>query len=199
MLASASPRRKELLRLAGYEFTIITADVDENIAEKSAKEMVKELSHIKAEAVLNKLKAEKELLFKLSGQRKDLLIIGADTVVSLNDKILGKPKSRDEAFNMLNMLQGTTHQVYTGVTLIKISPFNASETVNTFHVCTDVTFSSVSAAEINEYIDSGDCFDKAGAYGIQGPFTVHIDKINGDYFNVVGLPVSRLYKEIRKM
>lgn len=199
ILASASPRRKELLKLAGFDFEIITADVDENICEKSANEMVKELSFIKAKAVFDKILADPTKLSKDTNPQKDILIIGADTVVTLNNKILGKPKDRTDAFNMINMLQNNTHQVFTGVTLIKYSPNNSSMIKETFCVCTDVVVYPISEEEINNYIDLGDCFDKAGAYGIQGPFTVHIEKINGDYFNVVGLPVSRLYKEIQKM
>jgi septum formation protein len=136
-----------------------------------------------------------------SKTKEPLLVIGADTVVSVDGEILGKPKDEEDAFRMLKLLQGRTHQVYTGVTLI----YDAQDDENygigelTFNMCTEVTFYPMSDSEIREYISTGDPMDKAGAYGIQSGGARFVKEIRGDYNNVVGLPVSRLYQELRKL
>lgn len=178
LLASASPRRKELIKLISEEVRICPADCDETVPDSfSGFETVIYLSKIKGEAV--KEKAE-------HGE----ITVSADTVVCLDGKILGKPRSPEEAFSMLHLLSGRTHSVYTGVTLIK------GEKQKTFFEETKVTFYELSNEEINEYIKTGEPFDKAGAYGIQGKGALLVKSIDGDYLNVVGLPVSKLKREI---
>ena len=178
ILASKSPRRKELMEYVGEEFVISSAEVDESYDESlSPDKVVEYLSYIKAMPLNN-------------GEN---IVIGADTVVSVDGNILGKPIDEKDAFDMLKKLSGREHTVYTGVTLAK------GENVNTFSVATKVYFYELSDEEILEYIKSGEPMDKAGAYGIQGKGCIFIEKIDGDYFNVVGLPVSRLKKELDKM
>ena len=185
ILASQSPRRRELLSQVGFEYEVEPSQVEEKITRKEPWEIVKELSRQKAEDIFRK--HEKELI----------LIIGADTIVAFQDTILGKPHSEKEAFEMLKMLQGNTHQVYTGVTFF----WNESEEISshTFYEETQVTFYPMTEQEILDYIKTGDCMDKAGAYGIQTSFGVHIKEIQGDYNNVVGLPIARLYQEMKEL
>ena len=148
--------------------------------------MVEELSKIKARAVWETL---------TEVEKQECLVIGADTVVSVKAEekaiILGKPKDEEEAGKMLRMLSGRTHQVYTGVTLFSME--EGKEKTESFHEGTDVEFCELTDEEIWDYIRTKDPMDKAGSYGIQGAFAKHIKGINGDYFNVVGLPVSHLY------
>lgn len=185
ILASGSPRRKELLAQAGFEFKVEVSNADENVSEESPVEMVEELAARKAKAVVN-----------LHNQKEDnCLIIGADTIVVLDGKILGKPSDEEDAKAMLASLSGRTHQVYTGVALFMVKE-GMIEKKKTFHECTDVTMVPMTEKEIAEYVASGDPMDKAGAYGIQGPAAVFISGIRGDYYNVVGLPISRVYHEI---
>ena len=178
VLASKSPRRSEILKNAGFDFVIRTADADETIAEGTNPE----------DAVVM-LAARKAMAVE---RNKDEIILGADTVVVLDNKILGKPKDREDAFNMLKSLSGRVHSVFTGVCAI------SDKGSITFAEETKVEFYSLSDEEINEYIDSNDCYDKAGAYGIQGLASKFIKGINGDYFNVVGLPISSIYEKILK-
>lgn len=185
ILASGSPRRRELLAQAGFEFKVEVSNADENVSEESPVEMVEELAARKAKAVVN-----------LHNQKEDnCLIIGADTIVVLDGKILGKPSDEEDAKTMLASLSGRTHQVYTGVALFMVKE-GMIEKKKTFHECTDVTMVPMTEKEIAEYVASGDPMDKAGAYGIQGPAAVFISGIRGDYYNVVGLPISRVYHEI---
>lgn len=212
ILASASPRRRELLEQIGLSFEIRVSDVEEKVEALPPERMVEELSAQKAEAVLRSL-AEEE----------DVLVIGADTVVALEGRILGKPSDPEEAVGMLRSLSGKTHAVYTGVTLLyrpgsRLSrdgagtsggepclPGNSrgatcqgEEGRKTFHERTDVSFCPLTEEEIAFYVSSGDCMDKAGAYGIQGIFARYVKGIRGDYNNVVGLPVGRLYQEAKE-
>lgn len=184
ILASASPRRRELLTQAGIEYTVIPSEVEERITKTIPSDVVMELALLKAEDVFDKYADE------------DCTVIGADTVVVYRDEILGKPGDEEEACDMLSMLSDRTHQVYTGVALV--SKKNGQKRVRTFYERTDVTFYPVSREEIAAYAATGDPLDKAGAYGIQGPFAVHIREIRGDYNNVVGLPIARLYQELKK-
>lgn len=178
ILASGSPRRRELLTLAGVEFTVKTADTDETVPDGTAPdEAVKILSKRKALAVA-------ELV-------PDSVVIGADTVVSIDGKILGKPKDYDEAFSMLSTLSGRSHFVYTGVSII------GGEKEVCFCEKTEVTFFQLTESEIDAYIKTGDCFDKAGGYGIQTNGCTLVEKINGDYFTVVGLPVAKTVRFLR--
>lgn len=176
VLASKSPRRAEILKNAGVDFTVRVQDADETLpADISPENAVMYLAEIKARAV----KSEK-------GE----IVLGADTVVVLNGKILGKPNSREQAFSMLRALSGKTHSVFTGVCAV------SDEKTEKFFEKTDVTFLEISDSEINGYIDTGEPFDKAGAYGIQGFASKFVKSINGDYFNVVGLPICKIYEKI---
>lgn len=206
VLASASPRRRELLSQIGLEFTVMPSTKEENAKTTEAGALVQELSRQKAADIWEQLSggqgqnpdADQEQISEetqepnLNGKRQpELLVIGADTVVCCEGKILGKPHSREAAAEMLTALQGRSHEVYTGVTL-----YSQSETV-TFFECTQVEFYPMTEAEISDYIDSKEPMDKAGAYGIQGLGARFVKDIRGDYNNVVGLPVGRLYQELK--
>lgn len=175
ILASKSPRRKELLSLITEDFVVKTSDVDESLPNN--------IEPAKAVEYLSRLKA------KPFDNGTDT-VIGADTVVAVDGIILGKPKDRDDAYNMLKLLSGKYHSVFTGVTVI--SP---QKTI-TFSVETKVKFFELTDTEINAYIDTSEPFDKAGGYGIQGKGSLFVERIEGDYFNVVGLPVSALNKAL---
>lgn len=177
ILASQSPRRYELMKLTGFEFVVKPSEADENISEKlSPEETVKVLSMRKALVLKN----------------DDDIIIGADTVVAIDGEILGKPKDKEEAFCMLKKLSGRTHSVFTGVTVLKN---NKSET---FFEETKVTFYDISDEEIKNYVETKEPLDKAGAYGIQEKGGLFVKKIDGDFNNVVGLPMSRLFRVLKK-
>lgn len=206
VLASASPRRRELLSQIGLEFTVMPSTKEENAKTTEAGALVQELSRQKAVDIWEQLSggqgqnpdADQEQISEetqepnLNGkQQPELLVIGADTVVCCEGKILGKPHSREATAEMLTALQGRSHEVYTGVTL-----YSQSETV-TFFECTQVEFYPMTEVEISEYIDSKEPMDKAGAYGIQGLGARFVKGIRGDYNNVVGLPVGRLYQELK--
>ena len=206
VLASASPRRRELLSQIGLEFTVMPSKKEENAKATEAGALVQELSRQKAVDIWEQLSggqgqnpdADQEQISEetqepnLNGKRQpELLVIGADTVVCCEGKILGKPHSREAAAEMLTALQGRSHEVYTGVTL-----YSQSETV-TFFECTQVEFYPMTEVEISEYIDSKEPMVKAGAYGIQGLGARFVKGIRGDYNNVVGLPVGRLYQELK--
>ena len=187
VLASGSPRRKELLAKTGLKFSVVVSGGEEKAETSDPAETVEKLSLDKASAVADLLQAEKE----------PQLIIGADTVVACDGEILGKPSDREDAFRMLWKLQGQTHQVYTGVTLLlkKKHTWQA----HTFSEKTDVQFYPVSREELLAYIETGEPMDKAGSYGIQGGFGIYVKGICGDYNNVVGLPVGRLVYELKKL
>lgn len=185
ILASASPRRRELLTQIGIGFEVIVSDVEERVTATRPYEVVEELSAQKASAVLEGLQPEEEVL-----------VIGADTVVSIDGIILGKPKDDTDAASMLQRLSGRIHQVYTGVTMLYRADGREADVIRkTFSEKTEVEFFEMLPEEIAEYINSGDCRDKAGSYGIQGFCARYIKGISGDYNNVVGLPVGRLYQE----
>ena len=184
ILASASPRRRELLDMVGIPFSVCPSQGEEQIRGSSPKEVVEELCEQKA----------REVFLKTSGE---VLVIGADTVVAAEGNILGKPKNRKEAIQMLKKLQGASHEVYTGVTML--SRDENGEQQKTFHVMTAVEFYPMSEEEIESYVDTGEPMDKARAYGIQGKAGIFVKEIRGDYNNVVGLPVARLYQELKQM
>lgn len=178
VLASASPRRKELIKLIFEDFTVLPAECDETLPDGiCAKEAVEYLSKIKNDATKSLLNGEE-------------LVISADTVVAVDGEILGKPLDKEDARRMIKLLSGRVHQVYTGITL------SQGEKIHTFSEKTDVEFLSLSEQEIEDYINTSEPYDKAGAYGIQGKASLLIKGINGDYFNVVGLPVARLNREL---
>ncbi len=183
ILASASPRRQELLRQIGLEFQVVPADVDEQIQGGTPVQTVKELARRKARHVAEQV-------------RNDGCILGADTVVVFDGQIMGKPVDREEAVSMLSSLQGNTHSVFTGVCAVKKQGKEIQEIL--FAEETKVTIYKMEMWEIETYADTLEPMDKAGAYGIQGIFAKYIQCIQGDYNNVVGLPVSRIYQEILK-
>ena len=178
VLASKSPRRSEILKNAGYEFVVRVADADETIPEGT-----------KPEDAVVFLAARKAMAVE---RADDETVLGADTIVVLDNKILGKPKDREDAYNMLKNLSGRVHSVFTGVCIIE----NGKSM--TFSEETQVEFLPLTDKEIYEYIDTNDCYDKAGAYGIQGYASKFVRRINGDYFNVVGLPISAIFEKFFK-
>ena len=184
ILASASPRRRELLEHGGIPFTVIPSQAEEKITTEQPGQAVEELSYLKCSDIY-----EKSL--------GDVLVIGADTVVASEGKILGKPSSQKDAVKMLQSLQGREHEVYTGVTIMARE--GNENRKKTFHEKTKVVFYPMSDEEIRSYVNTGEPMDKAGAYGIQGKSAVFIKEISGDYNNVVGLPLARLYQELKNM
>ena len=179
ILASKSPRRKQLLELLGYPFEIIVSDIEEEINPNN--DLVKEiekLSFQKANAV-----------FK---NHKDKIVIGADTIVKINNEVLGKPRDEQEAKQMLQKLSNNYHEVVTGVTIL------SEDKVETFSSIALVKFCELSKEEIDEYIKTKEPMDKAGAYAIQGYGSKFIEKIEGDYYTVMGLPVSKLYHKLKE-
>lgn len=180
ILASSSPRRKELLTTAGVEFEIHVREVDESVPEGTLPADAAVMTATKkAEAVASKF--------------TDSVVIGADTIVVCDGKILGKPRSTDDAAHMLRMLSGREHEVITGVCLIK------GEEIRNFAKISKVRFYALTDDEINAYVATGESMDKAGAYGIQGLGCTLVESIEGDYFNIVGLPVAAVVREINKM
>lgn len=185
LLASASPRRQELLKQIFDNFEVHTSSCEENAVFKSPCDYVMELASQKALDVADHyLNSEDETL-----------IIGADTVVFFDGTILGKPYDKSDAYQMIKSISGNTHEVYTGISLVHIK--NHKKTVYCSYECTKVHVKELSEDEIATYINTPEPYDKAGSYGIQGLFSRHISGIEGDYFNVVGLPVHLLYEELK--
>ena len=182
ILASGSPRRRELLDQIGAKYEVRPSEADETITSTIPSEVVKELALRKGSEVA-------------AHYEEDVVILSADTVVANNGKILGKPKDDAEAIKMIESIQGKSHEVYTGVAII--IKRNTEKVVN-FAVETKVKVASMSMEEIEAYIRTGEHKDKAGAYAIQGKFAPYIDGIEGDYYNVVGFPISRICKELNK-
>lgn len=190
ILASGSARRRELLENLNIPFDIIKSDKEENCSEYTPSLLVKELSYEKVMNVARRIH-----------DKGSYLILGADTVVvSPNGMIIGKPKSRDEAIEMISTLSGHTHSVYTGVTVfLWENDQSGISTIDSFYVCSRVTVAPMSLEEIESYVDSGESMDKAGAYAIQGLFAPYITRIEGDYYNVVGLPIAELRIRLRRL
>ena len=198
ILASGSPRRKELLHQIGIEYRCIVSTKEEVITTELPVEVVKELSGQKALDVYGKLCEEQEGVQAPRLFYAPKIIIGADTVVSYGGKILGKPKDEEDAFRMLSLLSGNDHEVYTGVTVLYLSGREKNPVQKLqFAECTKVHVAVLSEKDIREYIATGEPSDKAGAYGIQGLFGKYVTGISGDYHNVVGLPVARLFQEVK--
>ena len=181
VLASASPRRKEILENLGLDFVVITSDADESSNIKDPEKLTEELSKRKAEAVRDLLDAKGML-------DSETVIIASDTVVYACGEILGKPKDKSDAERMIRMLSGKTHTVTSGVALI------CKDKTVSAHSTTKVTFDELDEKFIEDYISSREPYDKAGAYAIQGRAAEVISKIDGCYFNVVGLPVNKLLR-----
>lgn len=185
ILASASPRRQELLTQIGLPFEVCPSEWEEVTDKELPEEVVQELSYHKAIEVYERNVTE-----------EGTVVIGADTIVACGGQILGKPGTRERAEEMLGKLQGGTHQVYTGVAFVWKEK-GRTETAG-FYECTDVRVYPMTEEEIRCYVETGEPMDKAGAYGIQGGFAAFIQGICGDYNNVVGLPVGRVYQELKK-
>ncbi len=186
ILASGSPRRKELLLQIGIVPEIIVSHVEEKITSDVPAEVVMSLAEQKAVDVAKEMP-------------EGTVILGADTVVAADGKILGKPKSHEEAYEMIRRLAGRSHQVYTGVCLVKKGPEGEADTVVSFYDETDVNVSPMTEKEIREYADSEEPMDKAGSYAVQGFFARYIDGLKGSYANVMGLPVHLVYQELKKL
>lgn len=203
ILGSASPRRRELLAQIGVEFEVRVSDKEEIYKSTVPEEIVKELSLMKAGNVALDL-AENLAASRdpdaagPDGRIKDTVIIGADTIVVLDNEILGKPVDEEDAVRMLGRLQGREHWVYTGVAFLDFGPDGEKNVIN-YPVGTKVYVNAMTEDEIRAYVATKDPLDKAGAYGIQGRFAAYIDRIDGDYYNVVGLPVSRVYRTFKEM
>ncbi len=192
ILASGSPRRKELLEQIGFTFEVVISTCEEKAEGSNPAEVVCNLSRQKALDIWNLNKD------KISDydDRDIFIVIGADTIVYCEGEILGKPKDEEDATRMLNKLSGKCHQVYTGVTVYYRK--DGKNQVHTFFEETEVEFYPMKEQEIASYVESKDPLDKAGAYGIQGRCAAYIKGIRGDYNNVVGLPVGRLYQELKE-
>lgn len=175
ILASASPRRKEILQNTKLKFEIQKSDIEEVILENESPEsMVVRLAYEKA--------------FDVAKRNTDRLVIGADTIVALDNEVLGKPKDQNEAYQMIKRLSNKTHKVITGISLINLK----ENKIIKDYVVSFVTFKDLSEDSIKDYINTNESLDKAGAYGIQGYGALLVKNIQGDYFNIVGLPISRL-------
>ena len=184
VLASASPRRKELLSQIGIKFRTCTSKKEEEVLRNLPENIVKDLSYTKARDVYER------------GNRESV-VIGADTIVVANEQVLGKPKDEKEAFEMIKMLQGDIHHVYTGVSIIWEQ--NNNTHVSSFYAVTEVELYYMNDDEIRNYITTTEPYDKAGGYAIQGYFARYVKGIKGDYNNVVGLPIGKLYQLLNSL
>lgn len=194
VLASASPRRKQLLELAGLEFDIWPSNKEESVTEKEPSNICMGLSREKALDVASQIKTYNDLHDDLV-TGTDILVIGADTIVVKDKTVLGKPVDEEDARKMLQSLSGGVHSVFTGVTLVFMAK-DGRVGEKTFFEETKVTFYPLGIDEIDGYIATGEPLDKAGAYGIQGKAAVFVKSIEGDYYNVVGLPIARILYEL---
>ena len=217
VLASGSQRRRELLTMCGYDYEIIVSNADETIDENDPESFVRALSFRKAKEVFDRL---------FEAGRRDFAVIGSDTVVAFQKEggtkpvIIGKPKDAEDAVRILSMLSGKTHRVFTGVSVIADIPdenaaaqcsirekaeiqtecsIQGKAEIQTECSITEVTFETLSPDEITDYVNSGDPLDKAGSYGIQGPFGMFVREIRGNYFTVIGMPIPVLYKMLKKI
>lgn len=195
ILASGSQRRRELLDMCGYDFEIEVSLADEHIAETDPEAFVSRLAQAKAEEVFERLSGrsgaeENQAEGEASGE--DIAVLGSDTIVYHNGHIIGKPADEKDAFRILSELSGRTHEVYTGVAVITKRLRQVECSV------TRVTFEKLSREEIEKYIASGEPMDKAGAYGIQGPFGMFVEKVEGNYFTVIGLPLPTAYRMLAR-
>ena len=217
VLASGSQRRRELLTMCGYDYEIIVSNADETIDENDPESFVRALSFRKAKDVFDRL---------FAAGRRDFAVIGSDTLVAFQKEgetkpvIIGKPKDAKDAVRILSMLSGKTHRVFTGVSVIADIPdenaaaqcsirekaeiqtecsIQGKAEIQTECSITEVTFETLSPDEITDYVNSGDPLDKAGSYGIQGPFGMFVREIRGNYFTVIGMPIPVLYKMLKKI
>lgn len=179
ILATSSPRRKDVFTMLGYEFTAIPSNIDETESIDSPVRLVEQLAYEKAKNVFD--------------NNRDACVVGSDTVVFYNGEIIGKPKDEQDAFRILSLLRGSTHTVYTGLCVL------CGEKQMITYDTTLVKFSDFTDAEIWSYIKTGEPLDKAGAYGIQGPGGVLVEKVDGCYFTVIGMPVNKIYSMLKDL
>lgn len=194
ILASKSPRRREILEQVGVSFDIEVSELPEVITQVEPSKIVLELSMQKADEVYNKVL--KDRINKVEATDNEYIIIAADTVVEVDGHVMGKPLDRDDAYNMIKSISGRSHHVLTGVTLIICKGIEEPRKVS-FYEETSVEIYDMSEEEINRYIDSKEPYDKAGAYAVQGAFAAYVKKLDGDYYNVVGLPIARIIRELK--
>ena len=180
ILASASPRRQELLQDLSYPFDIVAADCEENFDRS-----------LPIASAIEQIARQKALT--VWEQHPEAVVLGADTMVCFKDQMMGKPENREDAYRMLKQLSGKTHTVVSGVAIVWKGK------AELFHEKTSVTFYELEEELLERYLDSNEPYDKAGAYGIQGKFASYIKGIDGDYNNVVGLPVGRVYQEMKSL
>ena len=179
ILASGSPRRKQILEYLNIPFDVVVSNAEEHIdSNKPLEKEIEKLSYLKAEEVFKR--------------HKDAVVIGSDTIVTINNKVLGKPKNEDEAKQMLQLLQNNKHTVITAVTIM------SKDKTITFHNNSDVYFNPISEKEIDEYIKTKEPMDKAGAYAIQGIGAKFIKKIDGDFYSIMGLPLNEVYLKLKE-
>ena len=184
ILASGSPRRKEIFEQIGIDFSVVISEDEEVIQKSRPDEIVEELATKKACSVA-------------ADMEEGTIVIGADTMVALDGQVMGKPKNEQDAKDMIGKLQGKKHQVYTGVCAV-IKEIGKEGRIIRFVQCTDVWVYPMIEEQIDAYVATGEPMDKAGAYGIQGKFAVHIEKVEGEYLNIVGFPISKLYQTLMK-
>lgn len=183
ILASGSPRRSELLTLCGYDFRVIVPDINEILDTSLAlPQAIENLAYQKAEYIFR--------------QFPDHIVIGADTIVTIDGLVLGKPKDSKHAYSMLKHLSGKTHQVITGVSILFPDTPESPKQKKNFHHCSSVRFYPLSDTEIEEYIQTNEPLDKAGSYGVQGKASLFIEKIEGDFYSIMGLPVSMVHRAL---
>jgi septum formation protein len=188
ILASESPRRREIMETMGIPHQVMASNVKEEVEETIPDQMVQALARLKTETI-------KEQARQQADEDKDIIIIGADTMVFYEEHALGKPKNQEDAARMLRMLSGQVHEVCTGVSII-IMKRDGKEESFSFAVCTKVVVNILTEQQIQDYIASGEPMDKAGAYAIQGKFGIYIKEIEGDYYNIVGFPIAEIYAEM---
>ncbi len=184
ILASESPRRREIMETMGIEYKVITSNVEESVEETVPEEMVQAIARLKTEAVLKKQR-------QLEPDCQGVIILGADTMVFYDGHALGKPKDEQDAVRMLSMLSDASHNVITGVSIIIANKYGFEERIS-FAVSTRVMVMPLTLEQILDYIQTGEPMDKAGAYAIQGRFGIYIKEIAGDYYNIVGFPIAKI-------
>jgi septum formation protein len=187
ILASASPRRREIMERMGIPFEVFSSNVEEKVTQMEPASMVQALAAVKAEDV------DSRILEKKNDENR--IVIGADTMVFCGGNALGKPKDAEDAVSILQMLSGREHEVYTGVSIILTDREKGKNNIQ-FAVCTRVTVAPLKKEQILDYVATGEPMDKAGAYGIQGKFGIYIWGIAGDYYNIVGLPIAKIYETL---
>lgn len=188
ILASESPRRKEIMKIMGIPYEVLASNVDEAVEKMEPGKMVQALARQKTSNVRSRLG-------EIKAENDNVIIIGADTMVFYQGHALGKPKDKKDAVRILQMLSDDTHEVYTGVSIIIRNKDGRQEDIS-FDVRTEVVVQPLSEKQIEDYISTGEPMDKAGAYGIQGSFGIHIKEIAGDYYNVVGFPIAKIYENL---